>query len=423
MKSDYTTTFPLPTKNVQKGVHLRDCDLAGRKLKLFRFEECIFTDIFFTDGCEFWKMTFANCIFINCHLDGLWVKHSSFSKTTFRNCCFYKSNFKEDTSFIGCVFQQCYLGEAVFLDVEPKELIFEQCRELNAMQLKEISTNHDRFSEFYSIGYLKEHFYCLNEAGSGGQACVYIARKRIDNEKVAIRIQEYGENKFNQNLFREVSNIIESINKLESPYVVRFHECLILKDINKIACIMTCAPGHTLYDLLYKVKSFAENPNKNTILNKITSELIIALNIIHRSNIFHRDIKPQNIMIQVNKDDSVNVTFIDFGLATLNVSNRKSICGTKGYMAPEVSLENNYDLTRSDLYSLGVTLCEMWNQWSRDPQKCLQCDKRKDSPWWCKIAQKCLEVNPENRWENCNQIIKKVLEKNKKEEYHAKNVC
>jgi serine/threonine protein kinase len=94
------------------------------------------------------------------------------------------------------------------------------------------------------------------------------------------------------------------------------------------------------------------------ILNDISK----ALFGIHAANGFHRDIKPQNILISKETPERIIFKLSDFGLARLPPPYSRSMTntawGTQGYMAPEI-LNNNSFSTKSDIYSLGITLIEL----------------------------------------------------------------
>ena len=108
---------------------------------------------------------------------------------------------------------------------------------------------------------------------------------------------------------------------------------------------------------------------KNNISEKeklsITKKLCNSLKEIHSRNIIHCDIKPHNIIYDKSKE---NILFIDFG-ASVKIDNSKTIemeenMGTEGYMSDELSFgTGSY---KGDVYSLGVTILELWmkNIWN-----------------------------------------------------------
>lgn len=87
---------------------------------------------------------------------------------------------------------------------------------------------------------------------------------------------------------------------------------------------------------------------------KFLKDMLIALKSLHDQGIYHRDIKPRNILIKNGKP-----AFIDFGLSSMNRLS-KGMCGTKKYVAPELYFnEDPSDTGKTDLYSLGITIAEL----------------------------------------------------------------
>lgn len=82
------------------------------------------------------------------------------------------------------------------------------------------------------------------------------------------------------------------------------------------------------------------------------AQLLLALDLIHRKGIIHRDIKTDNILIINEQDLSVCIT--DLGMACLKTDDEelKMKCGSPGFVAPEI-LKNEKATTQSDIFSLG----------------------------------------------------------------------
>ena len=85
----------------------------------------------------------------------------------------------------------------------------------------------------------------------------------------------------------------------------------------------------------------------------IFSQLLDGLEAMHNLNIFHRDIKPNNIMIG---GDNYSLKFVDFGFGTDQTGRLNSFLGTPNYAAPELHLKRPYFGKAEDIFSLGVTL-------------------------------------------------------------------
>lgn len=89
---------------------------------------------------------------------------------------------------------------------------------------------------------------------------------------------------------------------------------------------------------------------------KLLRQIASALHYIHQREVIHRDIKPENLILA---DVSFNspVKLVDFGFSTTQrqvVENPSAyLCGTRGYIAPEVLRDRKYS-TKSDIWSLGV---------------------------------------------------------------------
>jgi serine/threonine protein kinase len=143
----------------------------------------------------------------------------------------------------------------------------------------------------------------------------------------------------------EVSIISERnlLSKLKHPFIVNMH--FAFQDFSKLYLVMDLLSGGDLRYHIAKKKTFTEQETKFFIAN-----LILSLEYIHNQKIIHRDVKPENLVL----DSNGYVRLTDFGVAKINESDNSSeTSGTPGYMAPEVILVQNHSYT-ADFFALGV---------------------------------------------------------------------
>jgi len=140
--------------------------------------------------------------------------------------------------------------------------------------------------------------------------------------------------------------------RLNNPYILKIFP---VKQKSRPYIVMEYLDGQTLNDLLNRVRPLPE-PDAA----KIASRICEALDYLHKNQVVHRDLKPQNIMLC--NDGSLRI--MDFGIAKSLASRRLTFVGftpamgTPAYMAPEQVKGSRGD-HRTDIYSLGAILYEM----------------------------------------------------------------
>ena len=133
------------------------------------------------------------------------------------------------------------------------------------------------------------------------------------------------------------------LSKLKHPFLVNMH--FAFQDFSRLYLVMDLLSGGDLRYHISKKKTFTEHETKFFIAN-----LILSLEYIHNQKIIHRDVKPENLVL----DSNGYVRLTDFGVAKINESDNSSeTSGTPGYMAPEVILVQNHSYT-ADFFALGV---------------------------------------------------------------------
>ena len=135
----------------------------------------------------------------------------------------------------------------------------------------------------------------------------------------------------------------------------------------------------------------------------IMLELLDGMIAFHKSGIVHRDIKPSNIILQ----SKTHVRLIDFEVAReyqeQNSTDTQTF-GTTGYAPPEQYGFAQTD-ERSDIYALGVTMREIW-------------DNNRDSRLK-KILDKCVELNPKDRYQSAEELKNALLKSQHKTKFIA----
>ena len=133
--------------------------------------------------------------------------------------------------------------------------------------------------------------------------------------------------------------------------------------------VMEYVDGRTLSQYL------AENPTL-AMRHRVFEQLLQAVSYIHRNGLVHNDIKPENILITRSDND---VKLIDFGLADNDAYYLARTLGcTKAYASPELLARSNDIDARSDIYSLGIIMSEIFgNRFSGISSRCLRKEKNK----------------------------------------------
>ncbi|KAH9606243.1 hypothetical protein KSS87_007614 [Heliosperma pusillum] len=195
------------------------------------------------------------------------------------------------------------------------------------------------------------NFDATRELGDGGFGIVYYGKLRDGREVAVKRLYEKSYKQMSQ--FR---NEIEILTRLRHPNLVTLYGCT-SRHSRELLLVYEYISNGTVADHLYGERSGPETVPWDIRL-KIAIETASALSYLHNSEIVHRDVKTNNILL----DDNFSVKVADFGLSRLFPVDMTHVStapqGTPGYLDPEY--HKRYQVTsKSDVYSFGVVLVEL----------------------------------------------------------------
>lgn len=205
---------------------------------------------------------------------------------------------------------------------------------------------------------INNRYHIIRPLGEGAMGTVLLADDAMLNRRVAVKTirPEVVSRTAVKNFKRE----FQAMTRLTHPHLVRVFD---FGHYHSLAWGPTKEPGYFL------TMEFVDGPTLGQWANQqfdravdqvlpLFVDLLRAVEFIHSRGILHRDIKPDNVLVdQTASTDLPTVKLMDFGLADLEKSDKVATKGTLTYFAPEV-IKRKAD-ERSDIFALGVTFFHM----------------------------------------------------------------
>lgn len=263
----------------------------------------------------------------------------------------------------------------------------------------------------------------LKEIGQGGMSIVYVAMDNRLNKQWAVKELKNDGSQSVEMQLKGIEREANILKKVDHPVLPRIVD-IIDKD-GTVYVVMDYIQGLALDRIL---KEDGAQPQENVI--EWAKQLASALDYLHSLNppIIYRDMKPSNIMLQPDG----RVKLIDFGTAkeykVENIADTTAL-GTRGYAAPEQfgdELGHGIYKTdaRTDIYCLGATIYHIVT--GKNP--CEPPYEMRPIREWNpalssgleKIILKCIQPNPEDRYQNCSELIYALEHYNELDSGHRK---
>ncbi len=256
---------------------------------------------------------------------------------------------------------------------------------------------------------LSERFQVRARLGEGGMGVVYRAYDSVLHRDVALKLLHTVRGELNERFLREA----RAQARVDHPNVCKVYDAGFLGDRSFIA--MQLIEGETLFDAAPFLPL-----EQRVLVVKLVAE---GLHAAHRLGLIHRDVKPSNILVEVNEGD-LRPYILDFGLARDTEGSSLTMtgfaAGTPNYMAPEQARGETARMDRrTDVYGLGATLYEvlagrpvfrgesaidtMMKVINEEPVPLASLDAQVP-PDLSAVVMKCLEKDPAMRYDSAKAL-------------------
>ncbi|MCC2084345.1 serine/threonine protein kinase [Staphylococcus sp. HMSC068D08] len=197
---------------------------------------------------------------------------------------------------------------------------------------------------------ISDRYKVIDKLGGGGMSMVYLAEDMILERQVAIKAISIPPNEKEETL-RRFEREVNNSTQLFSENIVNVYD--VDEEDDCFYLIMEYIDGPTLSEYIH-----THGPLNIDTAIQFTQQILNGIQEAHHKRIVHRDIKPQNILIDKNK----TLKIFDFGIAKAlsetSLTQTNHVLGTVQYLSPEQAKGEPTDES-TDIYSIGIVLYEM----------------------------------------------------------------
>ncbi|XP_012850383.1 PREDICTED: serine/threonine-protein kinase apg-1-like isoform X1 [Erythranthe guttata] len=189
------------------------------------------------------------------------------------------------------------------------------------------------------------------QIGAGSFSTVWHARHRVHGTEVAIK--EIVTARLNPKLHESLKSEIFILKRINHPNIIRLHD--MIEESGKIYIVLEYCKGGDLSMYIQQRHGKVSEATAKHFMQQLAE----GLKVLRENNLIHRDLKPQNLLLCTNDDNSV-LKIADFGFArSLQPKGlAETLCGSPLYMAPEIMQFQKYD-AKADLWSVGAILFQL----------------------------------------------------------------
>lgn len=251
---------------------------------------------------------------------------------------------------------------------------------------------------------IDSRFKVIDTIGKGGMGAIFKVKDTALNRNIALKMLTHKRGDF-----EELKVELLIARDLTHPYIIKVFDVGSWHGMGYFT--MEAVEGEPLKNYIHNSQD--DLATKVRLIIKICEGLKHA----HEQNVVHRDIKPQNIMI----DRNMNPKILDFGIArkTTHDPQGKPISGSPKYMAPE-QIQNTKTDVRTDVYAMGIIMFYMFTLkepfLAKTPQQVMRMHLEDPLPepmqvnpempyWLSEIIQKCCRKEPMMRFSNMGELI------------------